>query len=201
MQLKESEMKKNKSGIIQWPKMNPGDCFIVEKALIRRFLSIVSSRGLRSHMMSTNDENTQYMVLTPQQQASRERKQFDWRVTDLTEDAVPRNALGNVNWSEVFDDDPPEKIKIESKLAQRFVSKCSYYGHRAKRKGMDENGLVIMQLTPIGKSEPITAKQVVKRDFASLPPKWIIAIHDGIAAKAKLTPLTEEQRAELMETW
>jgi hypothetical protein len=201
MTLKEANLKKNSAGAIQWPKFKPGDCYKVERNLVRRFVSIVTARGLRNYMMAENEKYVQYRILTPQEKETYVEHILDWRANPITEENVPRNPLGHVRWKCIIDDNPPQLVRIESSLTQRFGAQCGKFGYHARRIGVDDDGMILVRMLRHGEVEPISAKQYVKRDLASLPPKWIIAIHDSVCAKAKLTPLTEEQRAELMETW
>jgi hypothetical protein len=201
MQLEESKMQRNTLGQILWPKTQPGDYFTVHRDLVRRFSSIVSQRGLRVYMVADSPEWTQYKILTPEQRINHSEKRIDWHKQPITEKNVPRKPNNGVIWSAIFDDNAPEIVRVDHSLAQKFVAKCPYYGYKARRVGIDGKGRVEIKITRIGKDEKPRAKDVVMRDLASLPWNWITVIHDSVCAKAKLTPLTEEQRAELMETW
>jgi hypothetical protein len=169
----------------------------VGKEILKRFTTYVNWIGCSALLHEISRGRYHYEIISKEQREVLTLQKFD-PSKPITRESVPRTGNGKIQWRAIFDSFAGGVVLIEPCLSPKLLSQAGRNGLSGRRVGITPEGLISLRLTRKNHGQRIRDR--ILSDLSNLPDKWLIAIHDGIAAKGKIIPLTEDEKAELLNT-
>jgi len=189
--LAQKTLSTNHRGHVIWPRMEPGDHFLVDKEILKRFTTYVNWIGCSALLHKISRGLYHYEIISKEHRARLSLQKFD-TAKPITRESAPRTGNGKIQWKAVLDGFPGGDILLQPCLSAKLLSQACRHGFTCRRVGISPEGYFIVRMTR--RNSGPTVRDKILSDLANLPDKWLVAIHDGIAAKGKITPLTKEER-------
>lgn len=197
--IREADLPDSRFGGKSWPTFVGGDLVRIEAAARNKFTTLMNKRGLRV-MMESSDPAAQtydYRIYDPAVFAEMQKRANTYV---LTKETVPASVNGRQLWRLVFDKiELGREYLVSADLATSFVNAAIGRGYSTETGPADESA---MRPVVLRQQAPKSARQVrdhILQDLGTLPGKWLVVIHDSVAAKGGLERLSEHQRAVLLE--